>query len=129
MRDLRRAAIAAALALTIMLLVGCSAGTPSTPATPGGTPAPAPSGSSAAPASVSVSMANLAFVPADITVAVGGTVTFTNDDSVAHVVAGDTWSSGNMEPGASFAQTFSTAGSFPIACTIHPSMTANVTVE
>jgi plastocyanin len=128
MRHLRTVIVATLLVLSVALLVGCGSGTPSAPSGAGTTPA-APSGSGAAPASVSVSMANLAFVPADITVAVGGTVTFTNDDSVAHVVAGDTWSSGNMAPGATFSQTFATAGSFPIVCTIHPSMTANVTVK
>jgi len=125
MRHLR-IVIASALLLAVALFAGCSSGTPSTPVVPG---ASAPGGSGAAPASVSVSMADLAFVPADITVAVGGTVTFTNDDSVAHEVAGDSWSSGSMAPGASYSQTFAAAGSFPIVCTIHPSMTANVTVK
>jgi len=74
-------------------------------------------------------MVNTTFDPSTIEVAVGGTVTFTNNDSVPHDVAGDGWDSGSMAPGATFSQTFPTAGTFPIRCTIHPSMTASVVVK
>lgn len=126
MRHLRTIAAIAALALALSLVGGCS-GTPSTPGGSGA--APGGSGSAAAPSAVSVSMANTAFDPADVTVAVGGTVTFTNNDSFAHNVAGDGWESGNMAAGATFSHTFTTAGTFPIRCTIHPSMTGSVTVK
>jgi plastocyanin len=78
---------------------------------------------------VTVSLENISFNPAQVDVAVGGTVTFMNNDSVQHNVAGDTWSSGPLDPGKSFSQTFPTAGSFPIRCTIHPSMTGTVNVK
>lgn len=120
MRHLRTAAVLIALA-SLVALVGCAA-TPSAPSTPAG-------GTGPAPAAVSVSLQNTAFNPSDITVAVGGTVTFTNNDSVGHTVAGDGWASGTLAAGATFSHTFATAGSFPIHCTIHPSMTANVTVK
>jgi plastocyanin len=120
MRGLRRILCVIAL-VSLVALAGCSAA-PSAPSTPAG-------GTGAAPSTVSVSLAGLAFVPADITVAVGGTVTFTNNDTVQHNIAGDAWSSGPMAAGAKYSQTFPTAGTFPIRCTIHPSMTANVTVR
>jgi plastocyanin len=122
MRHFRLALIAIALALvSLVLLAGCSAA-PSSSTTPTG-------GTGAAPSAVSVSLKNFAIDPSDITVAVGGTVTFTNNDTVQHNIAGDNWSSGPMAAGATFPHTFTTAGSFPIHCLIHPSMTANVTVK
>ena len=122
MRHFRLTLIAVAVALvSLALLAGCSAA-PSSSTTPTG-------GTGAAPSAVSVSLQNTAFNPADITVAVGGTVTFTNKDPMAHTVAGDGWASGTLAFGATFSHMFTTAGSFPIRCTIHPSMTANVTVK
>jgi plastocyanin len=120
MRALRISLTAVAIA-SLLLLAGC-AGTPSTP--PAATGA-APAGSSA----VSVSLKGMAIVPSDINVAAGGTVTFTNEDSVDHDIAGDSWDSGLMAPGATFSQVFATAGTFQIKCTIHPSMTGTVNVK
>jgi plastocyanin len=117
MRHSRTFIIVVALA-GLLVLAGCAA----TPSGPTG-------GTGTTSGAVAVSLQNLAFNPAQIDVAVGGTVTFTNSDTVEHNIAGDTWSSGPMAPGATFSQTFATAGSFPIRCTIHPSMTANVTVR
>jgi plastocyanin len=125
MHHLRRILVVISI-LALVVLAGC--GAPSTPSTPSGGTG---TGSSGGPASsaVAVSMKNFAFNPSEIAVAVGGTVTFTNDDSTAHDVAGASFDSGSMAPGATFSQTFPTAGTFPIRCTIHPSMTANVTVK
>ncbi len=119
MRDLRRIAIVVILA-SLIALVGCAAAPP----TPAGS-----TGGGTAPSSVSVSLKSFAFNPSDIQVAVGGTVTFTNNDSTAHTVTGDTFDSGPIAPGASFSHTFDTAGTIPIHCTIHPSMKASVTVK
>jgi plastocyanin len=116
-----RLALIALVLVSLVLVTGCSA-------TPVSTPAPS-GGSGPAPSAVAVSLQNTAFNPADIVVAVGGVVTFTNKDSVTHTVAGDGWTSGDVPAGSSFAHAFKTAGSFAIHCTIHPSMTANVTVR
>jgi plastocyanin len=117
-----RSVLAVALLASVLLFAGCSS-TSSAPSTSSG------SATSAVPSAVTVILRNMAFNPADVTVAVGGTVTFTNNDSVDHTVTGDSFDSGALAPGASFKQTFATAGSFPIHCTIHPSMTGNVTVK
>jgi plastocyanin len=121
MRHSRLPLIALIALVSILVLAGCAA-TPSSSTTPSGGTGPASS-------AVSVSLQNTAFNPSDITVAVGGTVTFTNNDSVAHIIAGDGWTSPSLAAGATFSHTFASAGSFPIHCTIHPSMTANVTVK
>jgi len=123
MRGIRNVLLLTAL-VSVLFVAGC-ASTATTPATSGS----AGSGASAVPAAVSVSMINATFDPSDITVAVGGTVTFTNNDSVDHTVTGDAFDSGVVAPGKSFSQKFPTAGTFPIRCKIHATMTGTVTVK
>lgn len=79
-----------------------------------------------------VSMADIAFDPAEVTVGVGDTVTWTNDDSVDHDVTADSFSSGDpggMAPGDTFDHAFEEAGTFDYVCTVHPGMEGSVTVE
>jgi plastocyanin len=79
-----------------------------------------------------VSMEGIAFVPAEVTVPVGGTVTWTNNDSVPHDVTADSFSSGEpggMAGGDTFEHTFEEAGNFDYVCTVHPGMEGTVTVE
>ncbi|MDH3307600.1 MAG: cupredoxin family copper-binding protein [Acidimicrobiia bacterium] len=77
-----------------------------------------------------VSIDSFAYMPQTITVAVGETVEWTNDQSVGHTVTADDGSidSGTMANQATFAMTFETAGTFAYHCTIHPNMTGTVTV-
>jgi plastocyanin len=121
MRAIRTALVVIALA-SLVTIVGCSSSTTTTPSTPA-------SGTGTSTSAVAVSLKNFAFDPAQINVAVGGTVTFTNNDSTEHIIAGDGWTSGAMAAGATFSHTFPTAGTFPIRCTIHSSMTASVIVK
>lgn len=72
----------------------------------------------------------------DLTVRVGDTVTWTNNDTVAHTVTAGTpdsitgeFDSGELQPGDTFSYTFDQAGTFDYFCTLHPDMTASVTVE
>jgi plastocyanin len=79
-----------------------------------------------------VSMADITFDPAEVTVGVGDTVTWTNDDSVDHDVTADSFSSGDpggMAPGDTFDHAFEEAGTFDYVCTVHPGMEGSVTVE
>jgi plastocyanin len=79
-----------------------------------------------------VSEEGIAFVPAEVTVGVGDTVTWTNNDSVDHDVTADGFSSGEpggMAPGESFEHTFDEAGTFDYVCTVHPGMEGTVVVE
>jgi len=121
------------LALAVLALVvasGCSSSTPA--ATPAVTPPATTSGSSStvAPAGTAVTIANFAFSPAAVTVKVGDTVTWTNNDSVPHTVTGADFDSGQLAPGATFSHQFTKAGSFDYKCTIHPSMApGKVTVQ
>ena len=92
---------------------------------------PAPSVAPAATASASVTIQDFAFGPGSISVAVGSTVTWTNQDSVSHTVTADdgSFDSGRLAQGATFSQTFDTPGTYTYHCAIHPSMTGTITVE
>ena len=67
------------------------------------------------PVTVPVSIMNFAFSPADVTINVGDTVTWTNNDGFTHTTTSNTavWDSGNLAAGQTFSFTFTTAGSFP----------------
>jgi len=77
-----------------------------------------------------VTIKDRSFQPGSISVTVGSTVTWTNADNTAHTVTADdgSFDGGTLAPGATFSQTFTTAGTFAYHCNIHPSMTATVTV-
>jgi len=79
----------------------------------------------------SVTIANFAFSPASISVSAGSTVTWTNTDATAHTTTSDAagWDSGAIAQNGSFAHTFNTKGTFTYHCSIHPNMTATVTVQ
>lgn len=78
-----------------------------------------------------VTIANFAFSPATLTISPGTTVTWINNDSVAHTSTSDTgvWDSGSLATGKSFSFTFNGAGTFPYHCSIHPFMKATIVVQ
>lgn len=97
----------------------------------------APAGESSGGGPGEVSMKGLAFEPADITVKVGDTITWTNDEAVGHDVTkeggpGPEFSSGDpgaMQEGDTFEQTFEQPGTIEYVCTVHSNMTGTVNVE
>jgi plastocyanin len=78
-----------------------------------------------------VVMSGTAFVSPSVTINSGQTVTWRNNDPIAHTTTSDTglWDSGPLGTGATFARTFSTTGVFSYHCAIHPGMTATITVQ
>ena len=80
---------------------------------------------------VAVSIKSFKFLPADITVKVGDTVTWTNEDSAAHTVesADETLKSDELSKGDTYSHTFTKAGKYDYICGIHPSMKGSVTVQ
>ena len=117
----------AVLAIALLALVGCAGSTPAanTPST-SATPAPG-----AGTAAASVAISNFAFSPADLTVKVGDSVTWTNNDSVAHTITSDAgdFDSGSIAQGATYTHKFDKAGTVSYHCAVHPSMTAKITVQ
>ena len=79
-----------------------------------------------------ISIKDFAFGPSTLAVSVGETVTWTNnEDGIGHTTTSDdgVWQSGTLNPGDTFEFTFTEAGTFTYFCSIHPSMTATVTVD
>ena len=108
------------------------------PGAGGGAASPAPGGDGTPPGgaageppiTASVGMADRAFRPPSVTIAPGGSVTWTNDDDRPHTVTSTSGSfdSGTMAEGATWVQTFPEAGTFAYLCAIHPEMTGEVVV-
>jgi plastocyanin len=112
-----------ALVAAAVLLAGCGGGSKksSTSST---------SSSGGGGGGTTVSMKNIKFAPTSLTVKVGQTVTWTNDDSVDHnVTASDgTFKSSNFGHGKTFSWKATKAGTFKYTCTIHPGMVGTLTV-
>jgi plastocyanin len=88
------------------------------------TAAPAPS------STATVNIHDLTFDPAAISVAPGTTVTWTNNDTVAHTVTADDglFDSGVLEPGQSYSTWLGGSGTVTYHCEIHPDMKGSVVV-
>ncbi|MGI9081648.1 MAG: cupredoxin domain-containing protein [Thermoleophilaceae bacterium] len=81
-----------------------------------------------------VSMKDIKFIPMDVTVKVGATIKWTNDDSIIHTVTktsgpGGEFDSGNVAGGDTFEQKFEKPGKVDYVCKIHPQQTGTITVE
>jgi len=89
-------------------------------------------GAVAAPAPVTVRIDNFTFDAATITVPVGTTVTWVNQDDIPHTVVSDdktTFRSKVMDTDDRYSFTFNTPGAFGYFCSIHPHMTGKVVVK
>ena len=78
-----------------------------------------------------VSIANFAFAPAEITIAPGESVTWTNDDGAPHGLEYNDGAKGTdlLLPGASFSRRFDQPGTYDYNCSVHPYMTGRVVVR
>lgn len=78
-----------------------------------------------------VAIKNFSFEPADLTVAPGTTVTWTNQDPVGHTSTSDTniWSSPVLNQGQTYSYTFNQPGTFPYYCIIHTYMKGTIVVQ
>jgi nitrite reductase (NO-forming) len=84
----------------------------------------------------SSSLTDDAYQPNPVQVSVGGTVTWTNDDTQPHTVTSGeavtpdgNFDSGIMAPAATFDFTFTEAGEYPYFCLLHPNMVGTVSVS
>ncbi len=83
----------------------------------------------APPQQVAVSIQNFEFSPNTITVKVGTTVTWTNNDSAQHTVTGGALDSPTLNQGQTYSHTFTQAGTSDYICIFHQSMRGKVIVE
>lgn len=132
---IRRVLIAAVLVAAAACSSNNSSSTPA-PSSTGGTTTGTPTSSGATTTvAIPVGAAGLtttAFAPNPVTVHVGDSIMWVNNDSIAHTSTannGTTWSSGTIAPGGSFKTTLSTAGTFAYHCAFHPGMVGTVTVQ
>ena len=98
---------------------------------PGGTPLLAVSAGDKPTSGATVKIDNFSFGPADVSVPVGTTVTWTNNDDVPHVVASDDklFKSKALDTDDHFSFTFTKPGTYAYYCAIHPKMTAKIVVH
>ncbi len=96
-----------------------------------GTPESGQSAQTSTGAQVAVSIANFAYDPNPVTIAVGDTVTWTNNDGVQHTVTANdgTFQSGTLDPGQSFSFTFTAPGTIDYHCEFHANMSGQVVVQ
>lgn len=82
-------------------------------------------------APVEVKIDNYSFMPADITVSAGTTITWVNHDDVPHTVRNNdgTIKSKALDTDEKFSMTFDKPGTYEYFCSIHPKMTAKVVVK
>ena len=79
-----------------------------------------------------VKIDNFSFGPATLTVPVGATVTWINQDDVPHTVVsaeGKEFKSPPLDTDEKFSYTFAKAGTFTYFCSVHPKMTGKVIVQ
>jgi plastocyanin len=76
---------------------------------------------------------NKTFSQSSITIKKGESITFVNDDSIAHNVystsSGNAFNLKTMSPGGEGVATFNTPGTVEVRCAIHPTMRMTVTVK
>jgi plastocyanin len=77
-----------------------------------------------------VTIDNFTFGPAELTVKVGTTVTWTNHDDIPHtIVSAGKFRSKTLDTDNSFSFTFTAAGEYKYFCSLHPHMTGMIKVE
>lgn len=117
------------LAGVVLVLAAACGGQASGPTPVPATPTPA-AAACAGSGGAAIAIADSAFNPQSVTIAVGGSATWTNTDSATHTVTFDDGPDcGQVSSGASVSRTFDTAGTFAYHCRIHGSMTGSVIVE
>jgi plastocyanin len=79
-----------------------------------------------------VTIKDIKFQPADLTIGVGETVTWVDEENVQHTTVSrgsKEWESPLLGQGDHFSHTFTKAGTYPYWCTIHPEMLGTITVR
>jgi plastocyanin len=117
-----------ALGLTAAL-VGCGGGGGTDSTSSAGSPSSAAASTQGASA---VTIKDYSFKPASITVPVGTTVKFTNEDSTPHTATSKqsgVFESGPIETGKTGSVKLEKAGTYAYYCAFHPFMKGTITVE
>jgi plastocyanin len=97
-------------------------------ATPSSTQAESATAVATAP---QVTVAQATFGPATLTIRVGATVTWVNNDGDLHTVTSSQglFASPGMDSGDTFAYRFTAPGTYPYFCALHPHMKGTIIVQ
>jgi plastocyanin len=125
--DMKRFALPL-LAAVALAAAGCGSSNSSSSSSSPSQAAPATSTASGGGKTVTIDMKNIQFSPSSATVKVGQTVKWVNQDSAPHNVMGGPLHSKTFGQGGSFTFTPKKAETISYVCTIHPNMTAKLTV-
>ena len=93
---------------------------------------PAAGGDNAPASAVQVTIQDFAYTPATVTIKVGQSVTWTNEDPSPHTATArdrEVLQSGTLKQGESFTQTFDTPGTYEYFCEFHANMKGVIIVE
>jgi plastocyanin len=120
---MRHRSLVTVAAGAVLLLAACSGG--------GATTAPSAQVPAEATAAASAPAAGAVCEVSSAAGEVGQTITFTNNDSAPHTATLDDDACGtpNIASGESNGLTFSTAGTYPFHCNVHPNMKGTITVS
>jgi plastocyanin len=116
------------LAALALAAAGCGSSNSSSSSSSSSQAAPATSTASGGGKTVTIDMKNIQFSPSSATVKVGQTVKWVNQDSAPHNVTGGPLHSKTFGHGGSFTFTPKKAETISYVCTVHPNMTAKLTV-
>ena len=78
-----------------------------------------------------VKIDNFVFSPNPVTVPVGSTIRWTNQDDIPHNVVSDdkSFKSKALDTDETFTYTFTKSGTYTYFCSIHPKMTGKIVVQ
>jgi len=103
------------------------------PKTPGAAKGSVPATQPTTQAEVAVKIENFAFIPKELDIAAGTTVTWQNADDVPHTATSkddpQVFDSGPLDTDDKFSFTFSKPGKYAYYCKVHPHMTGVVVVK
>jgi plastocyanin len=109
-----------ALAALAALVAGCGGSDATTPASQSGG-----SAQHAALSADSVTISNFKFTPASVAASRGARITVANHDTTAHTATADngqSFDTGDIDPGSSATLVLSKTGTYRYHCSIHPFM-------
>ncbi|CAB3792276.1 plastocyanin/azurin family copper-binding protein [Pararobbsia alpina] len=85
------------------------------------------------PSTATVVIGNFSFNPPRLSIPVGTTVVWQNEDDMPHTIVNDAapreFKSPPIDSGEHFSWTFSKAGTYAYFCSVHPRMTGVITVR
>jgi plastocyanin len=112
--------------LLAVFMAGCGSSNNSS------TTSPSPSGSATVTiVSGAQSLTTTAYSPNPISVSVGTTIKWVNNDSTAHTATSNNgaFDTGTISAGGQVSKQFNSTGTFPYHCTFHPGMVATINVQ